>query len=1255
MVAGKTTDGKATDERTTDEETSFDLDAPPSVSPSLEMLRRVAMGDASRVRTEVVDLTGSWLGPAMGDRPGRFELVKKLGGGGFGTVYRAFDHALGGPVALKVMSGQKARDLFLFKQEFRGLAELRHEHLIRLHELHQFGELWFFTMELVDGVPFDRFVRPDGVLDPERLREALRQLLRALHHLHEHGRVHRDIKPQNVLVDGHGRLVVLDFGLAVQTDEVGKGLVPGLGAGTRRYLAPENLTGGALGPAADLYAVGVMLADALLGRAIAPGEVPTFEGDLASLAKSLLASVPEQRPSAMAALALLGWQTSASGLVGVAGPDTIGTLGRELELERLREAWAACADGRARVVLVEGPSGVGKSALVDLFVERLLADADPSRPAPWVLRGRCHAEEAVPHKLLDGLVDQLASQLSALPVAEREAKRPAEVSALTQLFPVLGAVFPGGARVADAVTDPRELAAQGLADLLERIAAERPVVLVVDDLQWGDKDGAAILGALLMAKPKGRRGLFFVATTRPASDDGVERPAWLVAWLAQLGRRRSRVALDTVVLEPLKLAASTRLARALLADEMASDELAETIARASGGIPLFIRELARWTRTRGTAGPEDATPTGSFAPSLELMLDRRCAALSPPAARLLAVVSLAGRPVARRAAARAAELEDAPAALVELTRAHLAHVDDVGDRARLMPVHDRVRQAALQRLPEAERTDIFRRLAPAAEAEGGVDPAVLGAWYRGAGDTMRELEHCIEAGLRAADQLSLEHAAGQLQRALELMPEDDPRVGKVAARLGAVLGLAGHAREGAAAFLLAARHHEGLFALELERLGLDLIGQSGDVERAQPRALALLRRVGVKAPRTAPGALIGWLRARRKVRRRGLAFEPRPVEPLRRLALDARLTAGFLWSQTHFLRSWCVLTEGLHEALEVGDAERVATFLCVELGLAAMRAMEERSPWEQAVVEALGPLVARYPEVRGRYETALALNGFLHGDFERSADHAQRAEALLATRHDAGIDVHIARIFGLEALYLSGRWRLLIERLGAVEAAYGSGSSLFFAGIVDLQTGWMADLLADRPELGRERIARGSRFIDPNDRTAHIGRLIARVELALYESGGRGRLAAEALSETWGPLMRSGLTRIFPLVRVLSESIRLRVAMASGESRAVARSRRRLRRGGTRLGLAWEAVARAFIAGSGQRTEAALSEAELHFEARGMALHAASARWRRGRLLGGERGLARVASAEEVIGAEVPLPPERVVALLLPGTWPGSV
>ncbi len=1220
-----------------DGDTSFDLDAPPSDSPSLELMRRVAMGDHSRAAPEAKDLTGQWLGPPIGGHPGRFELLSRLGGGGFGTVYRAADQALHSHVALKVLSGHSARDLFLFKQEFRGLAELRHEHLIRLHELHQSSDLWFFTMELVDGVGFDRFVRPGGALDAQSLRDALRQLLRALHHLHAAGRVHRDVKPQNVLVEPHGRLVLLDFGLAVAAEAVGKGLVPGHGAGTRRFLAPENLTGAPLGPAADLWAVGVMLIDALAGRAVpiapavpavptAPAGPDAFDpdalapelaatladvadvpalADLADLAAALLAYDPASRPTAAAALASLGRRATALGF-GAAGRQTVGTLGRDAELARLQTAWAARADGRARFVLVEGRSGVGKSALVDLFAATLKSREGP---APWVVRGRCHAGEAVPFKLVDGLVDELASLIATLPPAARAAARPVEVAALVHLFPVLGAAFPGVSGLSAAVTDPRELATRGLRALLDHVAAERPVALVIDDLQWGDADGAAVLTALLTSPPPARApGLFLVATARPA-DEGpfnADQATWQDRFLSLVGRRRSRVAVETIKLGPLTNEAATHLALALLtADGGRADVThADLIATASGGVPLFIRELVRWSRSG--ASHDDV-------PSLELMLDRRCGALSPPALRLLSVVALAGRPVARRAAALAAEVDDEPAALAELARAHLAHADDVGERARLTPVHDRVRQAALARLPTEVRRDLFTRLAPAAEAEGGVDPAVLAAWYRGAGDEARELACSITAGLRAADLRSLEHAATLLQRALELLPPGDPRTSTVAARLGAVHGLAGHPREGAAAYALAASHLEGDEARELARLGFDLIGQSGDVERAQPLASALLAQLGVRAPRTAPGALWGWLMARRRVRRRGLSLEPRPVDPRRRLVLDARLTAGFLWSQTHFLRSWCVLTDGLYDALESGDAERAASFLCVELGLAAMRAMEARSPWEDTVLAALKPLVDAFPEVRGRYETALAMNGFLHGDFERAADFAQRAEASLATRHDAGIDVHLARIFGLEALYLSGRWRLLADRLGAVEAAYATHSSGFFAGIVDLQTGWMADLIADRPDLGRARVARGSNVVYESDRTAHIGRLIALTELALYESNGRGPLARAALDETWGPLMRSGLTRIFPLVRLQVETVRLRVAMADGDTRAAVRAGRRLARSKTRLGAAWAPVASAFSARSPAAVEAALTDAEArlrrawHAAARGRSALAARA------------------------------------------------
>src|SRR5688500_15688876 len=106
---------------------------------------------------------------------GRFELRGELGSGGMGYVHRVFDQQRGEEVALKSLRAQSARDIYRFKREFRSLADLTHPNLVMLHELFSVGEQWMFTMELVDGVPFHRWARPNGPgapVDVTRLRRA---------------------------------------------------------------------------------------------------------------------------------------------------------------------------------------------------------------------------------------------------------------------------------------------------------------------------------------------------------------------------------------------------------------------------------------------------------------------------------------------------------------------------------------------------------------------------------------------------------------------------------------------------------------------------------------------------------------------------------------------------------------------------------------------------------------------------------------------------------------------------------------------------------------------------------------------------------------------------------------------------------------------------------------------------------------------------------------------------------------------------
>jgi hypothetical protein len=146
----------------------------------------------------------------------RFLLERLLGYGGFGVVYEAYDRHREMPVALKRVRRSDPAQLYLIKREFRSLVGVAHPNMVRLYELFSEGATYFFTMELLAGVNFVRYVRDPGsrsLFDLQRLREALAQLVEGVEALHRLGMLHRDIKPGNVMVTSEGRVVLLDFGL----------------------------------------------------------------------------------------------------------------------------------------------------------------------------------------------------------------------------------------------------------------------------------------------------------------------------------------------------------------------------------------------------------------------------------------------------------------------------------------------------------------------------------------------------------------------------------------------------------------------------------------------------------------------------------------------------------------------------------------------------------------------------------------------------------------------------------------------------------------------------------------------------------------------------------------------------------------------------------------------------------------------------------------------------------------------------------
>jgi eukaryotic-like serine/threonine-protein kinase len=206
---------------------------------------------------------------------GRYEIQESLGAGGMGVVYRAFDRQVGETLAIKAIRpdvGQLDPTLLeRFKQELRLARRITHRNVVRTFDLGEADGIYYITMEYVRGTTVSALIKEAGRLDVAAALTIGKQVCRALEVAHEAGIVHRDIKPQNLLVDPSGFLKVTDFGIArlagAQTD--GKALtVEGMIVGTPAYMAPEQLLGEAVDGRTDIYATGAVLFECVTGRRV---------------------------------------------------------------------------------------------------------------------------------------------------------------------------------------------------------------------------------------------------------------------------------------------------------------------------------------------------------------------------------------------------------------------------------------------------------------------------------------------------------------------------------------------------------------------------------------------------------------------------------------------------------------------------------------------------------------------------------------------------------------------------------------------------------------------------------------------------------------------------------------------------------------------------------------------------------------------------------------------------------------------------
>ncbi len=556
-----------------------------------------------------------------GDRIGNCIVGAQVGVGGFGVVYEGRDTLLDRRVAIKVLLdrglGLTAKDRERLLQEAKVVARLQSPYVVAIYRVASLEERGFaLEMEFVDGGSLAAALHlepgsnpgPVAPLPPERAVAIASQIASALRVAHLQNLVHGDLKPENVLLTAEGDVKLVDFGLAHM---LGERQLESTGTivGTPQYMAPEVIRGEGAGLASDVWSLGVLLHWMSTGRApfaadtlpalfyaileTAPPPLPTSLPDgLRSLVARCLAKDAAARPNSTTELPALleralesappaprakaGRPAAGSdGTPAVAAPKA---FGREEEVARVVGAFDAVVAGKGRTVLVTGDVGMGKSTLV-----RVAAAEAARRGFRWI-RVSLAREEGLLRPLFDEVRRSLADDRArARPTVEFDSRT------FGAAAPLLRDLLAGDRQPE---LEGRPQAVWALQHLLQGLAGERPVALVIEGFQGAEAGEIGILRDLSLRTAEHR--VLVLATARVADAAGGPGGTGPFAPFADLED------VVRVPLAPLSSDALYVLLEGVLGVRVAPEVARDVVSRA-GGNPLFALEILKHMEATGAA------------------------------------------------------------------------------------------------------------------------------------------------------------------------------------------------------------------------------------------------------------------------------------------------------------------------------------------------------------------------------------------------------------------------------------------------------------------------------------------------------------------------------------------------------------------------------------------------------------------------------------------------------------------------------